>query len=143
MHIHLHRFVSDSEGTFGYMIFPDGTTMPTVERPWLNNAPNISAIPVGTYTLRKRRSPLIERLTKGKYLEGWEVTNVKGRSYIMVHIANWPNDLEGCIGVGLQHNVIPKNGVPLKAVSQSSKAYDLFVDKLEGEDYHTITISMV
>jgi len=71
----------------------------TVERPWANNAPNISCIPEGEYTMRPRR------YYRGGY-DTWEICDVPGRSYIMFHSANVPSDLEGCIGVGARRCVL-------------------------------------
>ncbi len=65
----------------------------TVERPWANNTPNISCIPEGEYTMRPRR------YYRGGY-DTWEICDVPGRTYIMLHSANVPSELEGCVGVG-------------------------------------------
>lgn len=62
----------------------------TIELPWLNNKPNCSCIPEGSYVLQKRWSP--------KYLWHLMVTGVKGRSFILFHPANDARkQLRGCI----------------------------------------------
>lgn len=96
----LERFGYMPFGTYGKLKFPNGEEFYTVERPWLNNEPNISCIPEGIYELGLRYSPVVKRTTGGEFTEGWEVMDVPNRSYIMLHPANWPNDVQGCIGVG-------------------------------------------
>lgn len=127
---------AEAQGTFGKLVLPNGRELFTCEKPWVNNKPLMSCIPEGTYILRKRRSGVVERSSKGKYKIGWEVTNVPGRTYIMFHIANWPHELLGCISVGLTYGtVIDKLGV-----GHSADAFDEFMGALEGEDSHTLII---
>ncbi|WP_289100998.1 DUF5675 family protein [uncultured Marinobacter sp.] len=92
-------------GVFGELKFPTGEVFYTIERPWINNEPFVSCIPDGLYYLEKRYSPVVQRTSGGEFREGWEVTNVPGRSYIMLHPANWMDDLAGCIGVGKRYEV--------------------------------------
>lgn len=122
--------------TLGELVLPNGKTLKTVELPNKDNKPMISCIPEGVYTLKKRNSPIIVRTTKGKYQQGWEVTNVKNRSYIMVHIGNTVKDFNGCIGVGLAYGVV--NG--LRGVSSSKLAFDIFMEALQSKDEWTIEI---
>lgn len=102
----LERFAYAPDGTFGRLTLPDGWQCFTVERPWKANAVGESCIPEGTYRLHHRQSPVIDRTTGGDYRAGWEVADVPDRTYIMVHPANWPDDVEGCIGVGDDYRVI-------------------------------------
>jgi len=85
----LERFTYAPWATHGRM-WIDGKVVYTVERPWLDNAPSISCIPDGYYTCRPRR------FFRGDY-QAIEILNVPGRSHILFHIANWPEELEGCI----------------------------------------------
>ena len=64
----------------------------TIERPWLNNKPFESCIPVGEYSLKWKESP--------KFGMCYEVENVDGRTHILIHAANFPTDVVGCIGLG-------------------------------------------
>jgi hypothetical protein len=95
----LERAYTDM-GTFGVWTMPSGFQCYTVERPWAGNKPFKSCIPEGVYTMKKRPSPVVERTSRGRYSEGWEVTNVPERSYIMVHPGNTAADLEGCVAPG-------------------------------------------
>lgn len=126
----LERFAYAPDGTFGRLKLPNGKTFFTVERPWLGNKPRESCIPDGIYTLEKRRSPVVERTSGGNYVEGWEITHVPGRTYIMIHPGNWPRNFEGCIGVGLNYQVIEGyNGV-----TQSRSAFAQVMGALDGRN---------
>lgn len=62
----------------------------TIERPWLQNKPRQSCIPEGVYEIKKRWSPR----------HRWHlwVSNVPGRSYILIHRGNDALvDSMGCI----------------------------------------------
>ncbi len=78
-------FVLDSEGDKIFDCF-------TLELPWLFNERSISCIPIGTYKAKKRKSP--------KYGEHVHVLGVEGRSFILIHNANYYTQLRGCIAVG-------------------------------------------
>jgi len=93
MDLLLTRIAYLSEGTFGKMTLPSGVILYTVERPWLNNQLGISCIPEGVYALTRRM------FFRGGY-NTWEITEVPGRKHILIHIANWPREVEGCVGLG-------------------------------------------
>jgi len=92
-------------GVFGELEFPTYEKFFTIERPWLNNKPFKSCIPDGVYYLEKRHSPVVGRTSGQEFQEGWEVTDVVDRTFIMIHPANWKEDLAGCIGVGLDYAI--------------------------------------
>jgi len=121
-------------GTLGRLTIQaeDGSalwTCSTIERPWLNNEAKVSCIPEGTYSLQLRNSPIVQRTSKGKFLQGWEVTGVSGRSLIMIHIANYVDDLLGCIGVGQRQSVIEGK----IAVANSAVCFQELMAKLGGQ----------
>lgn len=122
--------------TLSSLTFPTGVQFKCIELPWQGNKQYVSCIPEGTYTLSKRQSGVVRRTSNGKYQEGWEVTCVKGRSYIMFHIANTVDDLEGCIGVGTKFGSL--NGK--EAVLQSSNAFDEFMAIMENKQEWTLQI---
>ena len=66
--------------------------MYVLERPWLNNAHDISCIPSGTYTCVRINSP--------KFGVVFEVTNVPDRSHILIHNGNTVEDCKGCLLIG-------------------------------------------
>lgn len=64
----------------------------TLELPWKDNKNSISCIPTGEYEVKKRYSP--------KFGNHFHLTNVKDRSYILIHKGNYHTDIRGCILVG-------------------------------------------
>lgn len=118
-------------GTFGTLELPSSTKLFTVERPWLQNRNNVSCIPTGVYILRKRRSSVVEKSSGGEFLEGWEITDVLGRTYIMFHPANWPNNVKGCVGVGMDYTIM---GGKL-GVSESRDAHRILMSELTDSSY--------
>ena len=114
----LIRFAYLDTGTFGHLWLPSGVVLHTVERPWLFNKPRVSCIPEGTYKLAPRH------FFRGGY-DTYEVTGVPGRRYILFHIANWPTDVEGCIGLGTE---IAND---FSMVKNSKVAFDMFKKELE------------
>jgi hypothetical protein len=75
---------------------PSGMEYATVERPWVRNEAAVSCIPLGEYDCSPRY------YNRGGY-EAVLVKDVPNRSYIMFHIANYPSDVQGCIGVCTTH----------------------------------------
>lgn len=64
----------------------------SLERPWLDNMPRVSAIPEGTYPITYTYSPKFKR----KMIR---LQNVPARAGILIHGANYWKELEGCIAV--------------------------------------------
>lgn len=126
---------SFKHGTFG-ILKADSFECVTVERPWLQNKRSISCIPAGEYVLRKRKSGVVSRTSRGKFLEGWEVVDVPDRTYIMLHIANKVSNVIGCIGVGRSFGVIGQSW----AVMSSAIAFEELMDALSGEEEHTLMV---
>lgn len=123
------RIHSNDEGTFGVLILNDEPIALTAERPWLYNARSISCIPKGKYICKRIKSP--------SHGGCFEITNVPGRTHILIHGGNFPlKDSEGCILVGEQFERI--NGV--MAVAQSKKGYGEFMDKQKGVNEFTLEI---
>jgi hypothetical protein len=87
----LARFAWSEFGCFGE-IAVDGQRLYTVERPWLQNLPSVSCIPLGKYTCKPRR------YNRGGY-PAVEVCDVPGRTHILWHKGNTMHDLAGCIAV--------------------------------------------
>ena len=89
----LKRIAQDEEGTFGILYDSTGIQLcVTCELPWDDDIAAKSCIPEGTYHCIPHNSP--------EHPKTWEVTNVPGRSEILIHNANLPSQLLGCIGVG-------------------------------------------
>ena len=88
----LERFAHTPMGVFG-VLSVDGFECYTVERPWLDNAVNVSCVPDGVYTMERHDSPKFGP-------DVWELQNVPERSYILIHAGNTSKDVTGCIALG-------------------------------------------
>ena len=84
----------------------------TLELPWLDNQRNISCIPEGYYDVDFR--------TSAKYPKHFILNDVPGRSFILIHQANYVgsknpttgvSDLRGFIAVGSKYGDINADGI--------------------------------
>ena len=97
MKLILTRTKKTDDGVLG-VITRDGKELcKTYELPWRDNAPRISCIPEGAYECQPYDSL--------KFPNVWEVTNVPGRSAILIHAGNKMDDTLGCILVGQNYGV--------------------------------------
>lgn len=133
----LERAYTDT-ATIGKMYMPSGTVFDTIELPWDDNKPSVSCIPEGVYKLNKRISGVVNRSSKGKYTAGYEVANVAGRTYIMIHIGNTTSDFEGCIGIGLGLGVVNNEW----AILRSASSFDKFMDEMNTSEDWQLTIQV-
>ena len=92
----LQRNSDNGKCTLGRLTLPSGHVLATIERPWKDNAQQISCIPAGEYHCELTMSPRFRRML-------YEVQNVPNRGGIRIHVANWASELHGCIAVGLVH----------------------------------------
>ena len=77
-------------GTNGELLHNNKRVCFTIELPWLANKQKVSCIPEGRYELIKRYSQ--------SYNEHLLLTNVEGRSLILIHAYNDAlNESKGCI----------------------------------------------
>ena len=96
-----------------------GLDLCTIELVWDDNKSRKSCIPEGTYKATPR--------TSQKYGKHFLINGVQGRDLILVHAANYARELLGCIGVGLSHADIDKDGKP--DVTSSKKAMEILLSK--------------
>lgn len=85
------------EGTFGALLLDGKFYCVTLELPWRGNTQNVSSIPAGKYDCMRVQSPLIERITGGKWTETFMVMGVPGRSGILLHSGTFVENTHGCI----------------------------------------------
>jgi len=125
-------------GTWGQWYFNDASQifMWTLENPWKDNEANVSCIPEGDYRVTRRDSPLIKRLTDGAYTKAWHIENVPNRTFIEIHIGNDVSNTDGCVLTGSKPGIV-KNGL---WVSESRKAFDRFMQHLDGVDKFILSI---
>ena len=75
----------------------------TLELPDLNNTPNKSCIPVGTYYGEKIHSPSLGNCI--------DICNVTGRTFIRIHAGNYTKQIQGCVLVGDSLKDINNDGI--------------------------------
>ena len=122
------RFVKSESVTLGRLDFANQHFY-TVERPWLDNQTSISCIPDGIYKLKRVDSPKFGD-------DMWEIADVPDRTHILIHVANGPHNVEGCVGLG--QTIYPD----LRGVGSSRLAITEFYSLtagLEGENIEIVT----
>lgn len=135
----MRRFILDSVsisgiGTFG-KLREDGVILAhTVECEWQNNMPNISCVPEGDYRLVPVDSPK-HGLTHALVSSNLGVTyeGPSTRTHCVIHVANYPHEVLGCIGLGTDFHSYSWG------VADSKKAIDAFAELL-GREYASLRI---
>lgn len=118
--------------TVGVLLVDGANECFTIERPWMDgaNTPEIAAILEGTYDVVMLPSQHFNK-------DMMHLSNVPGRTDVMIHNANWASQLKGCVAVGRTKSV--------DAVGASVEALGRLTDKvvaaLTAGDRVTITIS--
>lgn len=90
-------------GTFGELFDGNKVVCKTAEQPWQNNESFHSCVPAGDYAVRPHVSPskgkcfIMTNVNLGVTKAGGEHSN---RDNCLVHVANYPNQLEGCVAPG-------------------------------------------
>lgn len=125
----IKRIASTPQGVYGVILFNGIPFALTAERPWLDNAPNISCIPEGSYSCKRVDSP--------QFHDTFEVTNVPNRTHILFHKGNVAaEDSKGCILIGEMFE--PVHGQT--AVQSSAKGYGEYKKIMEEIDQHFLII---
>lgn len=101
--------------TEGTLYLPDGSLLRTLERPDLDNQPNVSCIPEGVY--------IIDRDYTGKH-RYYRFREVPGRTDIEIHEASRVYHLQGCIAPCMKL----LDGVAIRSDVACQKLIDLFGD---------------
>jgi hypothetical protein len=125
----LERFCYGTSGVFGRLRMPEHEWF-TCERRWFDNKPYESCIPEGVYPLEPSRY-----FRKG--YDTFEIANVPNRSRILIHVANRPREVLGCVGVGLKLGVLEDEW----AVLSSQLAFDEFMAAMAFETSMTIKVT--
>jgi hypothetical protein len=132
---YLQREPSTKYGTFGRFSAPEiGFNCFTLEPPWKNNRTRVSCIPPGEYIVKIRNSP--------KYGIIFHVTDVYGRSYILMHWGNYGGDVElglkthtaGCILMAKQRGWLQQQ----KAILNSRITVRKFMSLMNNEPFKLI-----
>ncbi|WP_087022452.1 DUF5675 family protein [Thaumasiovibrio subtropicus] len=124
------------DGTFATLHSKNGEQLcATVERPWQNNTPRKSCIPEGTYRLIPHTSPkfgecyALEANTLGVTRYGPSL-----RTHILIHAANLPSQLQGCIAPGEGFGVINNQW----GVINSRNAFNKLMAYLDNKEWQLI-----
>jgi hypothetical protein len=135
----LERFAYMYNGAFGILtVYINGEKKfkcTTAERPWRNNVRMESCIPKGRYPL-KRAVHKISTPDPNDDYDCWEIADVPDRTAIHIHVANTPEDVFGCVAVGVKHGCLDQSWATLSSRS-AFKALE-FVTKDFDEGFITI-----
>lgn len=129
MNLKLERFCYD-KGTFGHLFLPSGEVLCTVEKPWMDNAPFKSCIPIGVYDVEHRR------FNRGGY-DALEIMDVKKRTHILFHIGNYVENVVGCVGVNTEFGSRGREWCGLG----SKKAFNKLMLECKDENEIMLTIT--
>lgn len=124
----LIRLEQGTDGTFGVMRLDGRVFCVTLEPPEKGNRVNISCIPTGKYLCQKVDSP--------RFGETYEVTDVPGRSNILLHPGNVTDDTRGCVLLGKHFGKLRGD----RAVLNSGKTFDGFMDQCAGSESFPLVV---
>lgn len=137
--VYINRAETSEQGTFG-TLETIGFSCFVGELPWKNNAVGLSCIPDGDYICKIRKSP--------RFGIVFHVTDVKGRSYILIHAGNfsgdkelgWKTHVEGCILLGKKIGIFTPKGYtrPQKAVLNSKSTLTAFMKHMNDKPFKLI-----
>lgn len=97
-----------------------------IELPWKNNQRRVSCIPEGNYRCFSHTSP--------KFGRTFHIRDVPGRSEILIHVANKPSELLGCIAPGMTAS-------GNTAVNNSRNAMNKLINLLWPKDFDIVITS--
>lgn len=126
--VEIVRLEESDQGTLGVLKLNKEVLCLTLEPKDMENAQDISSIPVQQYICR--------RVNSSKYGRVFEVMDVPGRTDVLFHVGNTDKNTKGCILLGSSFGRI--NG--RRAVASSGKALQKFYDRLAGENQFHLTI---
>lgn len=106
----------------------------TMELPYLNNERRISCIPKGEYWIKEHESPKFGFCYK--VYDKDQVSEVAGRSEILIHLGNYHRDTLGCILPGASAMFIDSDDY--LDVSQSGNTTRALINHMEGSEFKLI-----
>lgn len=104
----------------------------TLELTWKENKTNISCIPTGEYIVKKRYSK--------KFKNHLHITEVIGRTHILIHSGNFYTDILGCVLVGKLGYV---NKDDIIDVSSSKKTLKNLINSLEFDSNGEMPLEII
>lgn len=142
MNLTLQRTAQSNECTQGILSLP-GSVLYTLELPWIDDPdfpggePDRSCVPTGVYALAlhdTEKHPKTFALVNEDLgvIHEPDASRPNARVACLIHVANFPNELEGCIGVGTATGTC--------TVRSSRMALEEFKEAVPWEAGHTLTI---
>ncbi len=130
------RFKGDKNHTLGFcFIRAESSELEylgcTLERGFQDNKKNVSCVPPGVYNLRLEYSPKFNA-------QLWELYGVPNRSECKFHVANYWQQLNGCIALGDRHLDINNDGA--LDVANSRVTLDKLHEALKNQEISTVEI---
>lgn len=122
--ISIYRYSKSDTETLGILMSTKKDLFHTLELPDKGNKPNISCIPEGCYKYKKWYSPHFKTTVL-------RLKDVPRRKNILLHPANFVEELRGCIAVGLRAVDINNDGTI--DVASSRKAIASLVASVSDE----------
>ncbi len=119
--VKLKREIISNKAVLGSLELEGKEIAKTLENPWLNNEPYISCIPVGEY--------IVKTYSSNKYPNVWELQDVEGRSYILIHSGNIEEHTQGCILVGRKWGFLGENIAVLDSRNTLEKLRSILDDE--------------
>lgn len=150
-HLILQRWSNHPEhGSLGELFFDGVKISETIERPWQGNKPYVSCIPAGTYELFpyiRNNGDHVYALYNphlNVYINADDRPNETDRFSILIHIANWAEELSGCIAPGSKLAIgryrNKRNKPEVLMVYQSAKACEKLFKLINEKEIKHITI---
>lgn len=90
------------------------------------------SFPEGEYDLKLEYSPRFKT-------DLWELYGIPGRAEIKIHVVNFWNQLDGCIGVGKLHQDL--NSDAIMDLGQSKLALAQFMETMTGQTISKLVVS--
>ena len=124
----LIRLEKGGEGTFGVLRLDGQVFCVTLEPPDRGNARDRSCIPAGRYRCCRVASP--------RFGDTFEVTDVPGRTRILLHPGNTASDTSGCVLLGREFGDLEGR----RGVLRSGATFARLMDRCAGQDRFEFTI---
>lgn len=138
----LERYCYSETETEGHLWLNDSEYVYTLERPWIDDVPGgmpfESCVPDGEYSLRHHVRPNGDRVFAlwnpdlHVYYTKQERGDNEGRYLILLHSANWIEQIVGCIAPGLVRTIYENK----RMVRSSRQA----MAKIMGRKYQSLLI---
>lgn len=130
--LEIHRIYQTEELTLGIFFLNEKPSFISLELPWKNNESQVSCIPIGEYLCVRRKASANITADIG---EAFEIKSVPNRSDILIHVANYPKEIKGCVAIGMRW------GWNLEGVFDSKLAFKSLMKTLQGINECTIKIN--